>query len=326
MQHIRRSTEGLPEREQFAYYREEILHNLGLTGESDGAPGFHADMRLSLDPSLRRNEAAGDACAVRRTPRDVGRRGWEDWICLYREKSSGTRFADRRGETLVKTGDLMLFDPAVAFSYECRTGFDNRAWFLPRALFEPHLPPATPWRFLRLERHDGVVGLVRSYAGALDEQLETLDQAALPGIADNFARLLAIACGSAAREHGDAVAAGQLAALKRHIARDLANPELSPASVAAAMKISLRQLHRLFEPTGTSFAQHVAARRLEECHAALADPAAAHRSVADIAFGWGFNSLPTFYRSFGKRYGMSPRDVQERITMQAQHSHEHIRD
>jgi AraC-like DNA-binding protein len=220
----------------------------------------------------------------------------------------------------------MLLDPQVTFSHDRRAGYDHVFWFLPRPLFEPHLPAATPSGFLHLERHDGVVGLVRSYARALDEQLDTLDPAALLGIADNFARLLAIACGSAAREHGDAVAAGQLAAIKQHIARNLASPELSPASVAAAMKISLRQLHRLFEPTGTSFAQHVAARRLEECRAALADPAAAHRSVADIAFGWGFNSLPTFYRSFGKRYGMSPRDVRERITMRAQHSHEDIRD
>jgi hypothetical protein len=104
----------------------------------------------------------------------------------------------------------------------------------PRALFEPHLPAATRWRFLRLERHDGVAGLVRSYARALDEQLDTLDPAALVGIADNFARLLAIACGGAAREHGDAVSASQLTALKQYIARNLASPELSPASVAAA--------------------------------------------------------------------------------------------
>jgi AraC-like DNA-binding protein len=321
MQHIRVSTDGLPEREQFAYYREELLHNLGLTGEAAGATGFRGDVRLSIDPSLQRFEGACDTCSVGRTPREAGRRGWDDWIGLYLERSSGTRFADRRGETLVKTGDLMVFDLQLTFSHGCRAGYDHVVWCLPRALFEPHLPPAAPWRFLRLERNDGVVGLVRSYARAVDEQLETLDPAALPGIGDNFARLLAIACGSAAREHGDAVEAGQLTALKQHIARNLANPELSPASVAAALKISLRQLHRLFEPTGTSFAQHVAARRLEECHAALADPAAVHRSVADIAFAWGFNSLPTFYRSFGKRYGMSPRDAQERITVRAQHSH-----
>jgi AraC-like DNA-binding protein len=68
-------------------------------------------------------------------------------------------------------------------------------------------------------------------------------------------------------------------------------------STAAALGISLRQLHMLFEPTGTSFARYVTQRRLQHCRAALTSPAA--RSVADIAFGWGFNSLATFYRAFG---------------------------
>jgi hypothetical protein len=101
LQHIRLSTEALPERDQFAYYREELLHNLGVTGKWAGAAGFRADGRSALDPSLQRIEAARDACSVRRTPREVGRRGWEDWIGLYLEKGSGTRYADRHGETLV---------------------------------------------------------------------------------------------------------------------------------------------------------------------------------------------------------------------------------
>jgi AraC-like DNA-binding protein len=28
--------------------------------------------------------------------------------------------------------------------------------------------------------------------------------------------------------------------------------------------------------------------------------------VADIAFGWGFNSLATFYRAFEREFGLAP--------------------
>ena len=28
--------------------------------------------------------------------------------------------------------------------------------------------------------------------------------------------------------------------------------------------------------------------------------------MADIAFGWGFNSLATFYRAFEREFGMPP--------------------
>jgi transcriptional regulator GlxA family with amidase domain len=48
-------------------------------------------------------------------------------------------------------------------------------------------------------------------------------------------------------------------------------------------------------------------RRLEECRAALLTYPT--RPVIDIAFAWGFGSLPTFYRSFAQRFGATPGDV-----------------
>jgi AraC-like DNA-binding protein len=68
----------------------------------------------------------------------------------------------------------------------------------------------------------------------------------------------------------------------------------------------LRQLYLLFEPTGISFAEYVTQRRLLRCRAALKSPTGFRRSVADIAFGWGFNSLATFYRAFQHEFGVPP--------------------
>ena len=42
------------------------------------------------------------------------------------------------------------------------------------------------------------------------------------------------------------------------------------------------------------------------CRAALASPIDARRSVGDIAFGWGLNSLATFYRAFEREFGLPP--------------------
>jgi AraC-like DNA-binding protein len=81
---------------------------------------------------------------------------------------------------------------------------------------------------------------------------------------------------------------------------------LTPANTAAALGISRRHLHLLFEPTGTSFAQYVTQQRLLQCRAALASSTGARRSMADIAFGWGFNSLATFYRGFEREFGLPP--------------------
>jgi AraC-like DNA-binding protein len=111
----------------------------------------------------------------------------------------------------------------------------------------------------------------------------------------------------AADAQPDAVRAGRLTDAKRYIDRHLADPDLSPAKVAAALGISVRALHLLFEPTGGSFARTVLRRRLEECRAALlANPT---RPVTDIAFAWGFGSLSGFYRAFQAAFGLTPGDL-----------------
>jgi AraC-like DNA-binding protein len=97
-----------------------------------------------------------------------------------------------------------------------------------------------------------------------------------------------------------------------YIALHLPEPDLTPASVAAAMRISVRQLHLLFEPTGTSFAEHVLDRRLEECRAMLQGPSGRDRSVTEIAYAWGFNNLASFYRAFRRRFGVSPGNLRHR--------------
>jgi AraC-like DNA-binding protein len=134
-------------------------------------------------------------------------------------------------------------------------------------------------------------------------------------VLQNLSGLVALACGASdeGRWSGqDSLRAARLEAAKRYIDQHLAEPGLTPASTAAALGISLRQLHLLFEPTGTSFAQYVAQRRLQQCRAALASPTGAGRSVADIAFGWGFNSLATFSRAFQYEFGISPAALRRR--------------
>jgi AraC-like DNA-binding protein len=72
--------------------------------------------------------------------------------------------------------------------------------------------------------------------------------------------------------------------------------------------MSVRQLHVLFEPGGTSFAQYLLSRRLEECKVALLNPIR-RRSVTDIAFAWGFNSLATFHRALRQAFGVTPGEL-----------------
>ena len=107
----------------------------------------------------------------------------------------------------------------------------------------------------------------------------------------------------------DSPVAGQeakLRVLKRCAMSLIANPNLSPQHVATDAGVSVRTVHRLFNLSGATFRDWVRDRRLERCWEELMDPAKARRTVADIAFRWGFNDLTTFNRSFRAKYGAAP--------------------
>ncbi|MDT0467320.1 helix-turn-helix transcriptional regulator [Streptomyces gibsoniae] len=81
---------------------------------------------------------------------------------------------------------------------------------------------------------------------------------------------------------------------------------LTPQDIADQHGISLRYLHRLFQPHGTTVNAWVRTRRLEAAREELARPGAAHRSIATVAARRGFTSASHFSRTFREAFGMSP--------------------
>ncbi|MET8700138.1 helix-turn-helix domain-containing protein [Kitasatospora sp. NPDC004723] len=108
-------------------------------------------------------------------------------------------------------------------------------------------------------------------------------------------------------EHPTA-AAGILARIRDHIEENLADPELSPASIARSQHISVRYLHKLFQQDGTTVGQWVRGRRLEACRRDLERPTRRQSSVAAVAHRWGFVSHSHFSRAFREAYGVPPRE------------------
>ncbi len=312
MQRFSLSTADIPAKDRFAYWREQVSEGLiGVTGERrEDAPGtpFSATIDAHLSRALAHFHHSADPYPVARGPRQIARLGWEDWIWLYQERSPGARFRQNNNNHNAATGDLCLADPTETFTTMALRRYDHDIWMFPRKLLEPHLPSAQFPRNFLLQGSQATIAITRGYLEALSAQLDQLADDETDQFADHACRLLAIACGANGGAHRTAVEAARLVEAKRYVQQNLANPALTPTHVAAALKMSVRQLHLLFEPTGASFARHVLQQRLEECRAALVHPLWRDRAITDIAFAWGFNSLATFYRTFRQAYGMTPSD------------------
>jgi len=306
------SVDHLCENDRFAYWREQWCQaTVGVTGELSQRAGqeFRARATCWTSEHLIRLRCQTSPFRVSRGLQEINRHGWEDWIWLYQEVSQGTLFEHAGNEFVTKRGDLLVMDPTIPFKNQARSAHDYHRWFLPRAWIEPHLPHDRRPLSIHLTGSEGLDALVRAFLGALNETIDTLDNSQQPAVVDNFCRLLAVTCGGAPGPQQDAVRAAKLQQAKDYISKHLTDPRLTPTQAAAAIKVSVRQLHLLFEPTGMSFAHHVQSLRLEECRAALANPMSNDRSVTDIAYAWGFNNLTSFYRAFRRRFGASPGEV-----------------
>ncbi|MEU2281631.1 helix-turn-helix domain-containing protein [Streptomyces sp. NPDC013178] len=104
---------------------------------------------------------------------------------------------------------------------------------------------------------------------------------------------------------GDTV---MLLRIRAYIGRHLADPDLTPQTIARAHHISVRYLHKLFEGEGTTVGRWIRSRRLEASLRDLGHREATGLTIAAVARRWGFTSAAHFSRAFRAEYGISPRE------------------
>jgi AraC-like DNA-binding protein len=90
------------------------------------------------------------------------------------------------------------------------------------------------------------------------------------------------------------------------IQQNLADPHLTPTTIAAAHNISTRTLHRLFQTQDSTIAEWIRARRLDRIRRDLTDPLLEGRPIHAIAARWGFTDPTHFTRAFRAAYNLTP--------------------
>jgi AraC-like DNA-binding protein len=123
-------------------------------------------------------------------------------------------------------------------------------------------------------------------------------------------------CWLASRHHstsadsgGGSRRAAQLQRVLRLLELRCTDLDLNAEKVANEFAMSLRALHQLFEPSGSTFHEELTEARLRKAHALLGDAANAQLSTADIGFAAGFRETSTFYRRFRQRFGVTPGEM-----------------
>ncbi|MFJ4188931.1 AraC family transcriptional regulator [Kitasatospora sp. NPDC089509] len=316
--------EGVPVRERFDCWRELLARTRASDMTSVHADDFRAEMRrLELGPvtllrsSFPPTRFRRTAALVRRTDPEVYHLTMplDGGLALTRGAGDRTRTFGR--------GDLYLVDSSTPYDVralgvpapgrpERRTeavGIDFPAALLP-------LPPQRLREVLGLgfSVRAGSAALLSQFLLGLDRQAAALgpDEAARMGAVtvDLVAAWLARELEAEAVLPEEARHLALAQEVRAFVRRNLHDPDLTPAVIAAAHHVSVSHLHRVFtcQSQGRTLAAWIRERRLEQAHRELADPTRRTTPVQTVAARCGFARADDFSRAFRTAYGLSPRE------------------
>ncbi|GEC55941.1 AraC-like DNA-binding protein [Bradyrhizobium japonicum] len=307
------TTDALRPQDRFEHWcevRGKSLFGVTIELERDKRADFRGRFSATPVGSAVLAQMSASSYCVSRTASDIARVPSNSLHLAWQVRGPGHMNIGRDRVQFVRNGDLVFGHSNLPFAStpERTDGFDFFSLKIPATdelVLGARIEDAPP---VALARDASLTRLVGAMFRSMARDLAQAGQFA--GDVAHMVRLALLARGRLRPRQDEiraALHAGYLHAAREILFRDLHRASLTPAAVAAELGISLRQLHALFEPTGLSFARTLTAARLKAARRALY--AIRERSIDEIAFSCGFDSIATFYRVFRSTYGMTPGDA-----------------
>jgi len=315
------TTDGLPATGRAAAWAEIYATRMSQCEFTPrNQSGFDAELRIGQLGPVKLARLTVDRCSVERKQSHIARNSPRMYNFLLQAEGASTFFHCGR-ESQLEAGDFVLCDTGLPHYFMTN---DHSVTVMVRVAGETlrsYLP--TPEQFCgqRLGRTTGLTGTV---AAMVRELSSDVGSAINPTCEDQVARYLlemmslAYTMGVETVEEASAIAWQRRKDVIQYIEDNLRDPELSPASISAGLRVSPRYLRTVFASGGEKMGAYILRRRLEECARQMCKPAWKAHTLTEIAFSWGFNSAAHFTRTFHEKYGLAPREYRrenlERVT------------
>lgn len=318
-------SEDLPAADRFQWWREQCAKDVVPTVASSPHSGdFHATVTVAELGPLQLSVLDFPEVRALRTPALVHRSDPEQYG-LSVIAANDLWFAQADRECRLGPGDLLLHDTSQPFDSRALPGVGpGRLLMLQLPKSELPLRPQRLNRLLarRLTGDAGMNAILARYLTSVASVVERAEVGERETARLGEAALDLVAAALAANlDHEDRLAPetrqrALLARIEAFIELNLADPDLTPAEIAAHHHISLGYLHRLFRVRELTLTQWIRHRRLERCRVDLADPRLGHHPVRAVAARWGIRHPADFSRGFRTAYGMTPNDYRREALAQ----------
>ncbi|TFD59198.1 helix-turn-helix domain-containing protein [Cryobacterium suzukii] len=269
---------------------------------------FHGTLRSRVLDELSIVEVTANGHQVIRTPSLIAASTRQYFKLNLQLTGTGLLVQDNREATL-RPGDLAVYDTNRPYTLEFDQDFRTLVLMFPHDLLDLPADSIGQLTAVRLPGDAGLGRLISPFMVQLAENLDVLSGASGHRLAYNAVDLIATMFESELNLRRDPEAGTHgnlLGRIRSYVDGHLGDPELCPASIAAAHFISTRHLHNVFHEADSTVASWIRTRRLEHCRRDLRDPILEDRSVGTIAARWGFVDAAHFSRIFRTAFSETP--------------------
>jgi AraC-like DNA-binding protein len=249
--------------------------------------------------------------SVHRTPGLIRRDSPENYRVVL--AMAGThRLAQGDRIALLHPGELAIYDFGRPYELDYRAAVQLAVFTFPRALLPFSAGTVAALTAIPLAGDHGTAAILPPLLRRVAMDLESFPPASAARLSTVVLDVITTAISE--RTHQDSALTPDsqrrtlLLRIHAFIEQHLADPDLSPAVIAAAHHISSRYLHRLFTLDNTTVAGWIRQRRLERCRKDLTDPFLRTLPVSAIAARRGLPDPAHFSRLFRGAYGLPPGD------------------
>jgi AraC family transcriptional regulator, positive regulator of tynA and feaB len=273
--------------------------------------GFRAEVRCGVLAEIGLIQIHSDGFHFTRG----GRHADSEDLLICRQLSGQMTLEQCGREISLSSGSFMLLDPRVPYTGSYSSAASWLVLKVPRHFLESRLGRAPQVMSVAVDPVQGEAVLAASLLAMLPDIADRLEKGASEELVrEQILDLVALSIGNAmARESARVSSARAVVLMKVRSAIEsrLADPGLDSRSVAQAAGVSLRYANATLSGEGTSIGRLIQSRRLLRCRRALEDPAQSHRTVSEIAYGWGFSDMTHFGRRFKAAFGELPSEYRK---------------
>lgn len=309
------SSDGIHPRDRFdcwmSFIRSNFISNDAVPACRDN---FWAELCATSIGAAKLTLVKTSATKISHTKRHSGQPS-DDQLFVFMPVAGAKLVRQSGRQSLLKPGHLALIDPRLPHEGDYSDASEILTLIVNRRALESRLGSihdltARPITSQTAEGH-----LASAYLAMLAAQASHLGPPAEGLVEAHLLDLVALALGRMTEGQTSISSSPRsLVRMRVHAAVEaqISDPGLDPESVAAAAGVSMRYANVVLSDENTSLGRLIQTRRLARCREALECRSHLHRTISDIAYGWGFSDMTHFGRRFKAEYDMLPSECRRR--------------